>query len=153
MRFDVWIISVDNLWLQMAVKNCFIRGSVVRYVQLPPEHVDTQLLEDATRRGTLSSSLICESSHLFVLVVLFLHWTDVPPSQRLPIPQNGYKESALFIFRFTVIARTRASEKKVTCVHERGSYMNFEWVPPIADRQAVDVRTLDIVSLYDGKVV
>lgn len=36
----------------MAVKNCFIRGSVVRYVQLPPEHVDTQLLEDATRRGT-----------------------------------------------------------------------------------------------------
>ena len=35
----------------MAVKNCFIRGSVVRYVQLPAEHVDTQLLEDATRRG------------------------------------------------------------------------------------------------------
>lgn len=34
----------------MAVKNCFIRGSVVRYVQLPPESVDTQLLEDATRR-------------------------------------------------------------------------------------------------------
>ena len=38
---------------QMAVKNCFIRGSVVRYVQLPAEHVDTQLLEDATRRGKL----------------------------------------------------------------------------------------------------
>lgn len=36
----------------MAVKNCFIRGSVVRYVTLPSEHVDTQLLEDATRRGT-----------------------------------------------------------------------------------------------------
>ena len=35
----------------MAVKNCFIRGSVVRYVQLPAENVDTQLLEDATRRG------------------------------------------------------------------------------------------------------
>lgn len=40
----------------MAVKNCFIRGSVVRYVQLPSEHVDTQLLEDATRRGALISS-------------------------------------------------------------------------------------------------
>lgn len=40
----------------MAVKNCFIRGSVVRYVQLPAEHVDTQLLEDATRRGMRSSS-------------------------------------------------------------------------------------------------
>ena len=35
----------------MAVKNCFIRGSVVRYVQLPASAMDTQLLEDATRRG------------------------------------------------------------------------------------------------------
>ncbi|KAL4074289.1 hypothetical protein V8B97DRAFT_715956 [Scleroderma yunnanense] len=41
----------------MAVKNCFIRGSVVRYVQLPAEHVDTQLLEDATRRGGFSNSV------------------------------------------------------------------------------------------------
>lgn len=36
---------------QMAVKNCFIRGSVVRYVQLPAKAMDTNLLEDATRRG------------------------------------------------------------------------------------------------------
>ncbi|KAG1742188.1 U6 snRNA-associated Sm-like protein LSm2 [Suillus lakei] len=42
--------SVDQHPHMMAVKNCFIRGSVVRYVQLPAEHVDTQLLEDATRR-------------------------------------------------------------------------------------------------------
>jgi len=28
----------------------FIRGSVVRYVHLPVSAVDTQLLEDATRR-------------------------------------------------------------------------------------------------------
>ncbi|KZT04602.1 Sm-like ribonucleoprotein [Laetiporus sulphureus 93-53] len=42
----------------MAVKNCFIRGSVVRYVQLPAEHVDTQLLEDATRRGCQSSQTV-----------------------------------------------------------------------------------------------
>lgn len=41
----------------MAVKNCFIRGSVVRYVQLPSEHVDTQLLEDATRRGAPSACM------------------------------------------------------------------------------------------------
>ena len=44
--------KMNVIALQMAVKNCFIRGSVVRYVQLPAEHVDTQLLEDATRRGT-----------------------------------------------------------------------------------------------------
>jgi len=35
---------------QKSVKNCFIRGSVVRYVQLPPDGVDTDILHDATRR-------------------------------------------------------------------------------------------------------
>lgn len=33
-----------------SVKNIFIRGSVVRYVHLPPENVDRGLLEDACRR-------------------------------------------------------------------------------------------------------
>jgi len=35
---------------QLAVKNVFIRGSVVRYVRMPARAVDTTLLEDATRR-------------------------------------------------------------------------------------------------------
>ena len=34
----------------LSVKNCFIRGSVVRYVQLPGDEVDTQLLQDAARK-------------------------------------------------------------------------------------------------------
>jgi hypothetical protein len=51
---DIILLSVP---FQMAVKNCFIRGSVVRYVQLPAEHVDTQLLEDATRRRELRYNL------------------------------------------------------------------------------------------------
>ncbi|EFJ22201.1 hypothetical protein SELMODRAFT_232056 [Selaginella moellendorffii] len=34
----------------MSVKNCFIRGSVVRYVQLPVDGVDVEILHDATRR-------------------------------------------------------------------------------------------------------
>ncbi|XP_058077828.1 sm-like protein LSM2 [Magnolia sinica] len=34
----------------MSVRNCFIRGSVVRYVQLPPDGVDIDILHDATRR-------------------------------------------------------------------------------------------------------
>ncbi|KAK0536934.1 U6 snRNA-associated Sm-like protein LSm2 [Tilletia horrida] len=34
----------------MAVTSAFIRGSVVRYVHLPAQAVDTTLLEDATRR-------------------------------------------------------------------------------------------------------
>ncbi|GAO50729.1 hypothetical protein G7K_4850-t1 [Saitoella complicata NRRL Y-17804] len=37
-----------------AVKNVFIRGSVVRYVHLPSAAVDTALLEDATRREAQS---------------------------------------------------------------------------------------------------
>lgn len=68
----------------MAVKNCFIRGSVVRYVQLPAEHVDTQLLEDATRRG------MCAFKSLFILVTQSL--------QNLSARLNGDKE---FLFHFS----------------------------------------------------
>ncbi|KAK8326671.1 hypothetical protein V6Z12_A11G133800 [Gossypium hirsutum] len=41
---------LQNMPCQYHVRNCFIRGSVVRYVQLPPEGVDIELLHDATRR-------------------------------------------------------------------------------------------------------
>ena len=33
-----------------SVKSCFIRGSVIKYVQLPASEVDTELLQDASRR-------------------------------------------------------------------------------------------------------
>jgi len=33
-----------------AVRNCFIRGSVVRYIRLPGENIDVETLHDATRR-------------------------------------------------------------------------------------------------------
>mmetsp|Transcript_45 Transcript_45/g.80 ORF Transcript_45/g.80 Transcript_45/m.80 type:complete len:94 (-) Transcript_45:764-1045(-) len=33
-----------------AVRSCYIRGSVVRYVQLPSNAVDIEILHDATRR-------------------------------------------------------------------------------------------------------
>lgn len=35
---------------QLAVKNCFVRGSVVRYITLSKGDVNTELLQDATRR-------------------------------------------------------------------------------------------------------
>jgi len=34
----------------LSVRNCFIRGSVVRFVQLPKDAVDVEILHDATRR-------------------------------------------------------------------------------------------------------
>ncbi|KAK4127061.1 U6 snRNA-associated Sm-like protein LSm2 [Parathielavia appendiculata] len=51
-------IKLDNIQVleelkyphMSAVKNVFIRGSVVRYVHLPASAVDVPLLEDATRR-------------------------------------------------------------------------------------------------------
>lgn len=33
------------------LKNCFIRGSVVRYIHLPAKEVDVEILHDATRRN------------------------------------------------------------------------------------------------------
>ena len=33
-----------------SLKSCFIRGSVVRYIQIPPELVDVELLQDAARK-------------------------------------------------------------------------------------------------------
>ena len=36
--------------VQLSVRNCFVRGSVVRYVHLPPNSVDKDMLHDATRR-------------------------------------------------------------------------------------------------------
>lgn len=57
--FKMMIISVAVsqcpvfISLQLSVKNCFIRGSVVRYVQLPADEVDTQLLQDAARKEAM----------------------------------------------------------------------------------------------------
>ncbi|KAL0391052.1 UNVERIFIED_CONTAM: Sm-like protein LSM2 [Sesamum calycinum] len=39
----------------LCVWNCFIRGSAVRYVHLPPDGVDVELLQDATRREARAS--------------------------------------------------------------------------------------------------
>mmetsp|Transcript_38232 Transcript_38232/g.106328 ORF Transcript_38232/g.106328 Transcript_38232/m.106328 type:complete len:95 (+) Transcript_38232:93-377(+) len=34
----------------LSVKNVFVRGNVVRYVHLPPDAVDTEMLQDAARK-------------------------------------------------------------------------------------------------------
>ncbi|XP_003385951.1 PREDICTED: U6 snRNA-associated Sm-like protein LSm2 [Amphimedon queenslandica] len=47
---DISIPDPDKYPHMLSVKNCFIRGSVIRYVQLPAEEVDTGLLQDATRK-------------------------------------------------------------------------------------------------------
>ena len=53
---NVQVINPDKYPQLVALQNCFIRGSVVRYIQIPPEHVDTELLEDAARRENAPAS-------------------------------------------------------------------------------------------------
>jgi hypothetical protein len=47
---DISITDPEKYPHMLSVKSCFIRGSVVRYVQLPSDEVDTQLLQDAARK-------------------------------------------------------------------------------------------------------
>ncbi len=47
---NVSVVNQNRYPQLTALKNCFIRGSVVRYVQINPSDVDTELLQDATRK-------------------------------------------------------------------------------------------------------
>mmetsp|Transcript_15187 Transcript_15187/g.29649 ORF Transcript_15187/g.29649 Transcript_15187/m.29649 type:complete len:97 (-) Transcript_15187:432-722(-) len=47
---NVTVDDTENFPHMQSVKNCFVRGSVIKYVQLPATEVDTELLQDATRR-------------------------------------------------------------------------------------------------------
>ena len=49
-------MNLFKTFIKQSVKNCFIRGSVVRYVQLPADEVDTQLLQDAARKESMQNS-------------------------------------------------------------------------------------------------
>ena len=48
---NITVIEEDKYPHLSSVSDCFIRGSVIRYIQLPKRNVDLQLLEDASRRA------------------------------------------------------------------------------------------------------
>uniref|UniRef100_A0A914M194 U6 snRNA-associated Sm-like protein LSm2 n=3 Tax=Meloidogyne TaxID=189290 RepID=A0A914M194_MELIC len=52
---DINVTDVERHPHMISVKNCFIRGSVIRYVHLPSDGIDTQLLQEATRKEVLQS--------------------------------------------------------------------------------------------------
>ena len=52
---DISVTDPEKYPHMLSVKNCFIRGSVVRYVQLPAEECDTTLLQDAARKEAAQS--------------------------------------------------------------------------------------------------
>jgi U6 snRNA-associated Sm-like protein LSm2 len=45
---DVHVVDKERFPQLVPMKNCFIRGSVVRYVQISKADVDVELLQDAT---------------------------------------------------------------------------------------------------------
>ncbi|GMI06821.1 hypothetical protein TrVE_jg14388 [Triparma verrucosa] len=47
---NVSIVSPEKYPQLSGLKNVFVRGSVVRYIQLPSGEVDVELLMDATRK-------------------------------------------------------------------------------------------------------
>lgn len=47
---NVSVVQPEKYPQLTALTNSFIRGSVIRYVQIPPEHVDVELLQDAARK-------------------------------------------------------------------------------------------------------
>lgn len=49
---DISVADADAYPHLLSLRNCFVRGSVVRYVQVPAEHVNTELLQDATRKSS-----------------------------------------------------------------------------------------------------
>lgn len=53
---NVKIINPEKYPQLTALHNCFVRGSVVRYIQIPPEYVDTELLQDAARKENAPAS-------------------------------------------------------------------------------------------------
>ena len=59
---EVRVVEPQKYPQLTALKTCFIRGSVVRYIQIPPEHVDTQLLQDATRQENAPASAAAAAS-------------------------------------------------------------------------------------------
>jgi small nuclear ribonucleoprotein (snRNP)-like protein len=59
---NVAVVQPEKYPQLTALKSCFIRGSVVRYIQIPPEHVDTELLQDAARKENAPKSQSSSSS-------------------------------------------------------------------------------------------
>lgn len=58
---NVSVVQPEKYPQLTALQTCFIRGSVVRYIQIPAEHVDTELLQDAARKENAPASTKAKS--------------------------------------------------------------------------------------------
>ncbi|XP_055331523.1 U6 snRNA-associated Sm-like protein LSm2 [Paramacrobiotus metropolitanus] len=76
---DVAVTDPAKFPHMLAVKNIFIRGSVIRYVHLPAEEVDVELLQDASRRDAQQAKTQAKTQSS----------TKPQPQQRSAVPSTG----------------------------------------------------------------
>ncbi|GMM49422.1 Sm-like protein [Starmerella bacillaris] len=55
---DIQIMNLDQYPHLAAVKSLFVRGPSIRYVYLPKEAVDVDLLQEASRREALNAKIM-----------------------------------------------------------------------------------------------
>lgn len=56
LKLDNINVNVEKYPHFIAVRNLFIRGSTIRYIHLKSSYVDTNLLQDASRREAMASA-------------------------------------------------------------------------------------------------
>ncbi|OQS05098.1 hypothetical protein THRCLA_02718 [Thraustotheca clavata] len=66
---DVTVVESEKYPQLMNMKNCFIRGSVVRYIQIAKADVDTELLQDAARREASANKNGAKKSTILFLAL------------------------------------------------------------------------------------
>lgn len=49
---NVKVVNAEKHPQLACMKSCFIRGSAIRYIQIPAHEVDTELLQDAARKNS-----------------------------------------------------------------------------------------------------
>lgn len=47
---NIQVVDKERFPQLAAIKNCFVRGSTIRYIQISARDVDTELLQDAARK-------------------------------------------------------------------------------------------------------
>ena len=55
---NVTVVDSNKNPQLLMLQNCFIRGRNVRYIQLPPEVVDTELLQDVDRKENVPQAKV-----------------------------------------------------------------------------------------------
>mmetsp|Transcript_37225 Transcript_37225/g.86834 ORF Transcript_37225/g.86834 Transcript_37225/m.86834 type:complete len:105 (-) Transcript_37225:245-559(-) len=53
---NVQVVDSNKYPQLVSLRNCFVRGSVIRYIQIPSSEVDTELLQDAARKENAPKS-------------------------------------------------------------------------------------------------